>query len=457
MNDGLLLEDFIKRRDEAAFEALTKLHGPMVLGVCKRVLGDHHDAEEAFQATFLVLSRKANSIMPRNRVGNWLYGVAYRTALKAKALRNLRRTREVQEQNAPEPALIPPATWQEIAPLIDHELNSLPEKYRLPVVLCDLEGRSHKEVAHELGCPEGTLSGRLMRARNLLAKRLSRQGVALSVGAMTVLITQNAASAAVPAAVIAPVIQAAPLFAIQQTATLSAIAPQVAEIANGVVKSMFYSTVKQTTLGLALAASVSIGTIGLLLNSVASEPNAKAPEANVAEPMNDVTYHYAGTVVDEQGVPAAGAKLWIYSMYKSSPREPLAISNDQGEFEFSCKTSDFSDDRLPQAVKTAMVIAAKEGHGLAASASIYFESKGQLLSEFPPAARLKFDARWVNTSNVLKFTADDAPIHGRICSSPSCLLQASACRVWSRNIRGSRGCWGGCASSAGGRDTRWLR
>jgi RNA polymerase sigma factor (sigma-70 family) len=257
MKDGQMLEAFVKRRDEAAFESLLKLHGPMVLGVCKRVLGDHHDAEEAFQATFLVLSRKAASIVPRNRVGNWLYGVAYRTALKAKGLRDQRRTREVQDANAPEPAAQQSIQWTDIAPVLDRELNSLPEKYRVAVVLCDLEGRSHRDVAQELGCPEGTLSGRLMRARNLLAQRLGRQGFAMTVGALTALITQNAASAAVPVSLMLPVVQTAS----QQSAAQEGISPKVAQIVDAVVKSLFFMTIKhaavQATVGLIFIAGFS--------------------------------------------------------------------------------------------------------------------------------------------------------------------------------------------------------
>src|SRR5262249_28051790 len=128
-------------------------HGPMVRGVCKRLLGSHQDAEDAFQATFLVLVQKARSITPRERVAGWLYGVACRAARKAGAAR--KRSRERQVDVLPEPATVAEGLWLDVEPLLDQELNRLPEKYRLAVVLCDLEGRTRKEVARLLGWPEG--------------------------------------------------------------------------------------------------------------------------------------------------------------------------------------------------------------------------------------------------------------------------------------------------------------
>src|SRR5262249_26019760 len=158
-------------------------HGPMVLGVCRRVLDHAHDAEDAFQATFLVLARKAASIVARDTVGNWLYGVAYRTAHKARVAAARRRLKERQMSR---PEALDEDVWRELRPVLDQELNRLPEKYREPVILCDLEGQTRKEAARRLGWPEGTLSGRLSRARVLLAKRLARHGLTLSGGAMAV-------------------------------------------------------------------------------------------------------------------------------------------------------------------------------------------------------------------------------------------------------------------------------
>jgi RNA polymerase sigma-70 factor (ECF subfamily) len=182
LSDGQLLGRFVERHDEAAFEALVRRHGPMVLGVCGRVLGHHQDAEDAFQATFLVLAKKAASVKPRELVGNFLYGVACHVARKARALADRRKAREKQVMDMPESEAASNGEWTDLRPLLDQELGRLPAKYRGPIVLCDLEGKARKDVARQLGWPEGTLSGRLARGRALLAKRLARQGLALSGG-----------------------------------------------------------------------------------------------------------------------------------------------------------------------------------------------------------------------------------------------------------------------------------
>src|SRR4249920_3512865 len=140
LTDEQLLEDYISRRDEAALAVLVHRHGPMVWGVCRRVLHDYHDAEDAFQATFLVLVRKAASIASRELVSNWLYGVAHQTALKARATAAKRRTRERQAAEMPEPAVTEQELWHDLQPLLDEELSRLPDKYRTVIVLCGLEG-----------------------------------------------------------------------------------------------------------------------------------------------------------------------------------------------------------------------------------------------------------------------------------------------------------------------------
>ena len=172
--DGELLEEFVARRDEAAFEALLRRHGPMVLGVCRRVLSDCNDADDAFQATFLVLIRNAGSLSRPELLGNWLYGVAYRTAarLRAQAAARQRRERQAMHELAAPPAEDP--AWREVRSLLDEELNRLPERYRRPFVLCHLEGLTNEEAARRLGCPKGTVASRASRARERLRDRLER-------------------------------------------------------------------------------------------------------------------------------------------------------------------------------------------------------------------------------------------------------------------------------------------
>jgi RNA polymerase sigma-70 factor (ECF subfamily) len=171
LGDAELLDRFIERREEAAFAALLKRHGPMVFGVCRRILGNVHDAEEAFQATFLVLARKAASVRRRVAVAAWLYGVAYRTALEARKKITRRHSREIQVDEMPDPEERQQSCCHELLALLDREVHRLPDKYRLPVILCELEGRSRKEAARQLGIPEGTLSSRLATAHKKLAWR----------------------------------------------------------------------------------------------------------------------------------------------------------------------------------------------------------------------------------------------------------------------------------------------
>src|SRR5262249_21387597 len=151
---------YLSRREVAALAILVQRHGPMVWGVCRRILRNHHDAEDAFQATFLVLMCKAAAIAVRELVGNWLYRVAYQTALTARATAAKRKEGErlVKEMPEAESAQDP---WQDLQPLLDRELSQLPDKYRCLIVLCDLQGKTRKAVAEQLGCPEGTVAGRL--------------------------------------------------------------------------------------------------------------------------------------------------------------------------------------------------------------------------------------------------------------------------------------------------------
>src|SRR5260370_662825 len=148
LTDGQLLETYVGSKEEAAFAALVHRHGPMVWGICRRVLRSHQDAEDAFQATFLVLVRKAASIASKELVANWLYGVAHQTALKANATTAKRGAREKQVTTMPEPALEPEHS-DDVQPLLDQELSCLPEKYRAVIVLCDLEGKTRKEAARQ--------------------------------------------------------------------------------------------------------------------------------------------------------------------------------------------------------------------------------------------------------------------------------------------------------------------
>jgi RNA polymerase sigma factor (sigma-70 family) len=242
--DGRLLESFLSCQDEAAFALLVKRHGRMVLGVCRRIIGNEHDAEDAFQAVFMTLARKAGSIVPRDLVGNWLHGVAYRTALQARGRLGRRRARERQVIDVPEPMAAPLADVQELHQLLDRELEKLPEKHRLPIVLCELEGRPRKEVAGQLKIPEGTLSSRLANGRALLARRLSRHGVTLSSAALAAMLTSQAS--ALQPALVGSTVKAASLVVAGQSAA-GVVSAQAIFLCQGALKTMFLKKLKVIT------------------------------------------------------------------------------------------------------------------------------------------------------------------------------------------------------------------
>jgi RNA polymerase sigma factor (sigma-70 family) len=292
-SDGRLLQAYVASREEAAFAALVRRHGPMVWGVCRRMLHGHQDAEDAFQATFLVLVRKASSVVPRDMVANWLYGVAHQTALKARATAAKRHAREKQVTTMPEPALVRHESCDDLRAVLDRELSRLPDKYRAVLVLCDLEGKTRKEASQHLRLPEGTLATRLATARTMLARRLTRNGVTISGGALAALLAQQLA-AGMPASVASSTIQAATLFAAGQVTAASGNAVALAE---GVLKVMLLTKLKVATavfvVVVALTTSAAAVTHGMLadrpLQATAAEEQAREkPAVQPAAPKASV-------------------------------------------------------------------------------------------------------------------------------------------------------------------------
>ncbi len=269
--DGQLLTDYVSRHDGAALESLVRRHGPMVWGVCRRVLGNHHDAEDAFQATFLVLVRKAASIASRELLANWLYGVAHQTALKARATVARRKVRERQVTEMPEPAFEGRDLGNELQPLLDQELSRLPDGYRAVIVLCELEGKTRKEAARQLALPEGTVASRLARARAMLAKRLAQRGVTLSGGALAALLSQNVTSAGVSISLVSSTIRAATLVAVGQTAATGVISFEVAALTKGVLKAMLMSKLKAVIAIVLVLGFMVTGTTVLTFRTAAAE------------------------------------------------------------------------------------------------------------------------------------------------------------------------------------------
>jgi RNA polymerase sigma factor (sigma-70 family) len=205
-NDTQLLERYVAGRDEAAFRALVVRHGPTVLKACRRILHDPHHVEDAFQAVFLVLVRKAPTIRDPEALGNWLYGVAYRIASRARrdALRRRKRERQGAEMNAASFALDRP--WDDLGRVLREELDGLPTYYRAPLELCYLRGLGHEEAARELGWPLGTLKIRLVRGRRRLRERLDRRGLASEFAFLLLLLPRQ--SPAVPEELVEKTVQA---------------------------------------------------------------------------------------------------------------------------------------------------------------------------------------------------------------------------------------------------------
>jgi RNA polymerase sigma factor (sigma-70 family) len=278
--DGQLLEQYHLGGSQEAFAVLVRRHGPMVLGVCRRILRTVPDAEDAFQATFLLLVRNAARIVNRESVGSWLHGVAYRTSLKAKSAARRRRT---VERQAPVVAAVeerPEVLWRDLRPLLDEEIGRLPERYRLPLVLCYLEGKTNTEAAQLLRWPKGTVATRLARARQQLRNRLTQRGAALSAAGLGV--------AAVPSSLRASVVQAAVRIAAGQTALAGVVSERAIILAKGVLRTMTMTKMRLLAV-VVLAIGTAGGGAGWLLHRAATTANVFAgQEATKAEarPIN---------------------------------------------------------------------------------------------------------------------------------------------------------------------------
>jgi RNA polymerase sigma factor (sigma-70 family) len=276
--DAELLQRFVNHRDEEAFTRLLARHGPMIWSVCRRILPDVHGAEDAFQATIVVMLRKAGAIGRHDHLANWLYGVAFRVALdaRAKAARRCHRERVMAEVPAMESAKATP--WQGIDTLIDDEVHRLPALYRTPILLCYYQCKTNAEAAAELGCAEGTVFSRLAPARDCLRKRLERRGLALATGSLALTLAGQACLASVPPAVLQATLRAALSTATAGAAASGAVSPPVAALAEGVLKPMF---MKKMYTGVALVVTTLLlaGSAVLVQHAPAEPSSVKAPAA----------------------------------------------------------------------------------------------------------------------------------------------------------------------------------
>jgi RNA polymerase sigma factor (sigma-70 family) len=353
LTDGELLERFVGERDEAAFAALLQRHGALVYRVCRNILRHEQDVEDAFQATFLVLAQRASRVCEGKALSAWLYRVAYRVAMKARQAAARRRE---QERKTAKPCDTRPScdvSWRELQAILDEELDRLPEKYRLPFVLCCLTGLSKSEAAAELQWKEGTVSSRLAYARHLLQSRLLRRGVSLSAILSGLAVARNDVSAAVPAALVATTQRSAVAFAAGESTT-SAIPPL---LARSVVRGMTLARAKiPAVILVVLGALGSAAAVFFRTQTAPNPPEPPNPSREVAvapaprptgpeqAPVRAMTV--SGSVVGPDGKALSGARVAVVANLRSRSGARLPLmpgpkllgegqADDQGRFKLA--------------------------------------------------------------------------------------------------------------------------
>jgi RNA polymerase sigma factor (sigma-70 family) len=378
LGDGELLERSLAGGEEAAFAILVQRHGPMVLEVCQRVLGDRHAAEDAFQATFLVLVRRSASIRRRGALGSWLFGVAQRVARHQRAREAARRGRERRAALRPRAETPDERTWQELRSALDEEIGALPESYRAPVVLCYLEGKSYEQAARDLGWPKSSLASRLARAREVLRGRLTRRGITLSAAALAAALAERAGATAVPARLTLSTVKEASRFAARKTVAAGAPASRAVALAEGHLKTT--SGLKRKALLLLLAVGLAAAGAGLAGHEAPGEKPPLPPRGAAAAgerpnqqkpPEAGETFTYAGRVQDAEGKPVAGAKVLIHGLTPGVVKfRARAVSGPDGKFRFTVRRDEFGDKGVVPPSRSpperfVHVAATADGHGAA--------------------------------------------------------------------------------------------
>jgi RNA polymerase sigma factor (sigma-70 family) len=375
--DADLLGRFIADRDDGAFAALVDRHAELVLQVCWRVLGDVHDAEDAFQATFLVLARKAAAVRPREALPAWLHGVARRVALKARSARRRQPcagAAPAAQPVDPRPDPLARLSARELLAVVDEEVRRLAEVYRLPVILCCLQGLSQEEAARRLGWTPGSVKGRLERGRARLHERLVRRGLTLAAALAAAEVSRGAASALTVAGLVAPTVRAALAFAARR-APAEGRAAAAASLAREVLRGP-----ARAKLALAAALTLATGLLaaGFLANGAADaplpSPEGGRPAAAFAVSQAgeaDARVEVSGRVLGPQGRPVAGARLYVgYARRRYEPQAvahlpayPLrATSGSDGRFRFTFTRSDLDERYLDASRPVVMAVA--DGLGL---------------------------------------------------------------------------------------------
>ncbi|HEV3443370.1 MAG TPA: sigma-70 family RNA polymerase sigma factor [Gemmataceae bacterium] len=421
MSDAALLDRFIAARDEQAFTALVERHGAMVLQVCRRILGNDDDAEDAFQGTFLVLARRAAAVQPRAALAAWLHGVARRVALKTRAAR-IRYHEAGPLLEAPADGRADPLaelSARELLTIIDGEIQRLPERYRLPLILCCLDGRSLEEAARQLGWTSGSVKGRLERGRARLHDRLVRRGLTLSAGMAAIEASRAAAPAAVIGRLVARTVPGALAFGVGQ-GMVTGVSTSAAALAGRVVKVMALPRLATAAALLLITAALGAG-IALYRKSPepASRTQDSSPRAVLAalqKPIqhppgpfwdqSDVPIDVRGHVLDPRGKPLAGAELYVgYSVRRfvralmpenalagqarPEPYPRRATTGADGRFHFRFATSELDPRVLDDARPAVMAIAAGYGPEWAEiDPSAAGDLKLQLVDDLPVSGRV---------------------------------------------------------------------
>src|SRR5579871_1154236 len=402
-SDAALLRAFVATNDQTAFTALVRRHGPMVQSVCRRVLHHVQDAEDAFQATFLLLARKAVYLVKAESLAGWLHEVAWRMAKDARRAAFRRRRHEGRAQpmhtSNPECDLI----WREVQTVLDEEVQRLPALYRDTFVLCCLEQRSGAEVARQLGVKEGTIKSRLFKARTLLQQALARRGVSLSALLAGAAITTSAASAAVSRSLVSATARAAVLITAEKslmTVAVSAnVSQRVVHLVQGVSKSMCIAKIKMVVIillgicigsaGLGMATQQAVTpppreSVGERVAQAQREEGATAQDTpksesdvqNARASRSEQPKEVRGRVLDPEGKPLAGAKLYLATAtgkrfqfgtgnapYSDISHREVAVSDTDGRFQFALPQKEFATSAAALPWARSQVIASANGYG----------------------------------------------------------------------------------------------